>query len=359
MNEINFFAAANSFEGFYSEFKDIYKTDGYKLYIIKGGAGTGKSSFMKKIKALAQEKNIPFVLFPCSSDPDSLDGIALPTIKLAFADGTAPHILDPEYPAVKEEILNFGEFWDSGKLEEKADKIISVTNQNKALHKKASAYLKSLYPIALNSLNIAKSGIKYDKLNRYTELLIKKNIPKKSGAGKETIRFLSGVTPIGVVSYPQTPLSLCKKRIIIKDRYGLVSDFIMKKVREKGLNSGYNIITVKNPFMPSALIDHIIIPELSLCFLREYEYINFDCPDRRIHAERFMEKSSLKENKNTLKFNLKLQKELINAAVDTLKKAKSVHDTLESFYIKAMDFKSLDTYSKQFLKKLDIKENSL
>ncbi|MBQ6826120.1 MAG: hypothetical protein IJP34_05640 [Clostridia bacterium] len=355
MNEINFFAAANSFEGFYSEFEDIYKTDGYKLYIIKGGAGTGKSSFMKKIKALADEKNIPYILFPCSSDPNSLDGIALPSIKTAFADGTAPHILDPEYPAVKEEILNFGEFWESGKLEEKAEKIITVTNKNKALHKKASAYLKALYPIALNNLNIAKASVKYDNLNRYIALLIKKHIPPKKGSATETVRFLSGVTPVGVVSYSNTPLTLCKKRIIIKDRYGAVSDFIMEKVREKAISYGYNIIIVKNPFMPSTITDHIIIPELSLCFLREYEYINFDCPDRRIHAERFMEKSSLKENKNTLKFNRKLQKELINTAVDTLSEAKTVHDKLESFYIKAMDFKALDTFTKQFLKKLDIK----
>lgn len=357
MNEINFFAASNSFEGFYSKFEDIYKTDNLKLYIIKGGAGTGKSSFMKKIKSIAKEKNIPYILFPCSSDPDSLDGIALPTLKLAFADGTAPHVLEPEYPAVREEILNFGEFWDSEKLEKSAEKIIETTNQNKALHKKASAYLKALQPVIANDLNLIKPYINYENLNRYTNTLIKKTIPKKSQNKKETIRFLSGITPKGVISFSKTPLLLCKERIIIKDRYGLVSDYIMQKVREKALESGYNIITLKNPFIPSTLIDHIIIPELNLCFLREYSFINFDCPDRRIHAERFMDKSGLKTHKNTLKFNQKLQKELIDAAVSTLKSAKSVHDKLENYYISAMNFNKLDAFAKQFLKKLDIKEN--
>ncbi|MBQ8793259.1 MAG: hypothetical protein IJZ63_00755 [Clostridia bacterium] len=51
-----YFLAANSAEGFVSHFGDNYDyADGWRAYIIKGGPGTGKSSFMKYITAKAQE----------------------------------------------------------------------------------------------------------------------------------------------------------------------------------------------------------------------------------------------------------------------------------------------------------------
>ena len=48
-SDIKYFLAANSCEGFYSVFDKAYLPDGeWRAYIIKGGPGTGKSSFMKR-----------------------------------------------------------------------------------------------------------------------------------------------------------------------------------------------------------------------------------------------------------------------------------------------------------------------
>ena len=45
-----YFLGANSAEGFLSFFDRCYAADGeWKTYIMKGGPGTGKSSFMKYI----------------------------------------------------------------------------------------------------------------------------------------------------------------------------------------------------------------------------------------------------------------------------------------------------------------------
>lgn len=50
--------------------------------------------------------------FYCSSDTDSLDGIASPSLKVAAIDGTAPHVIEPDYPGVYDEIINLEDFWD-------------------------------------------------------------------------------------------------------------------------------------------------------------------------------------------------------------------------------------------------------
>ena len=56
-NDIKYFLAANSCEGFYSVFDKAYLPDGeWRAYIIKGGPGTGKSSFMKRFASYAEKK---------------------------------------------------------------------------------------------------------------------------------------------------------------------------------------------------------------------------------------------------------------------------------------------------------------
>ena len=86
--DIKYFLAANSAEGFVSHFGDCYNPyDGWRAYIIKGGPGTGKSSFMKCVVVKAVDKGYSVELCPCSSDPDSLDGVIIKDIKLLSEGG--------------------------------------------------------------------------------------------------------------------------------------------------------------------------------------------------------------------------------------------------------------------------------
>ena len=55
--DIRVFLGANSSAGFLSRFSSLYQPDGdWFAYIIKGGPGTGKSSFMKKAAAALEEE---------------------------------------------------------------------------------------------------------------------------------------------------------------------------------------------------------------------------------------------------------------------------------------------------------------
>ena len=89
-----FFLAANSGGGFYSLY-DSFLPEGAYLHIIKGGPGTGKSSFMRRIKAAAEERGLDTETVLCSGDPDSLDALYIPALAQAWVDGTAPHVREP------------------------------------------------------------------------------------------------------------------------------------------------------------------------------------------------------------------------------------------------------------------------
>ena len=349
---LKYFLAANSCEGFVSHFADCYNpNDNWRCYIIKGGAGTGKSSFMKKIAKKSAELGLEYILCPCSSDPDSLDAVILPDKKTVILDGTAPHETNPKYPAVCEEILNFGQFWDSGKITENSE-IITLTDQNKTCHKTAQKYLFAAGQIMLDSYKTALACTKIAETEKFADRLCKKYIPKSNGTPYEWVRFLEGITPKGVISFPETILSTCENTVIISDKYKACSNIIMNRIRNFALLNGYEIITLKSAFLPSVITEHIIIPTLSLAFVSENDKIKFATDIRRTHARRFTSNKLLHNSQSRLKLNGKIIKSLLNSATENLKKAKAIHDELEEHYKKIMDYDALNNFSEEFMEKL-------
>lgn len=348
---LKYFLAANSCEGFCSYFDKSYLPDGeWRVFIIKGGPGTGKSSFMKYFALKAEEKGYKTVLCPCSSDPNSLDGVILPEKKLVILDGTPPHTVEPAFPGACEKILNFGEFWDDSAFNADKKEIIATTLLNKAYHKTASRYIEAAGKLILDSYKTELACTDKEKALQFSKNLCRKLIPKKENApvGNEWIRFIEGITPLGIVSYSATLLKEVPKTVIIDDEYGGASNIIMSFIREYALKNGYEIITLKSPFLPSLITDHIIIPELSVAIATENAYIHFSSKERRIHARRFVSSKKLHLSRERLKFNKKAAKELLLSAAGALNGAKQVHDRLEGYYIKAMDFDRLTAFAERF-----------
>ena len=107
---LNYFLGANSCRGFYSLYGSFPPEEDSFLHIIKGGPGNGKSGFMRRLAAAAEEKGLEVETVLCSGDPDSLDGIYIPALGQAWCDGTAPHVAEPAAFAVDADYVNLGVF---------------------------------------------------------------------------------------------------------------------------------------------------------------------------------------------------------------------------------------------------------
>lgn len=87
-----FFLGANAPTGFYSlydQMLDPHKAR--RIFLLKGGAGCGKSSLMKRAAAALEDVGEPVEYIRCSGDPDSLDAVIFPNLGAAVVDATAPH----------------------------------------------------------------------------------------------------------------------------------------------------------------------------------------------------------------------------------------------------------------------------
>ena len=115
-----FFLGANAPEGFHSLFSELYDPlDGWQAYILKGGPGTGKSTFLRTVAQACDAKGVEYETIRCASDPRSLDAIRIESKKICLVDGTAPHVIEPKYPGAVEKTLELGAFRQDAPLREK------------------------------------------------------------------------------------------------------------------------------------------------------------------------------------------------------------------------------------------------
>ena len=128
-----YFLGANTAKGFFSVYEDFCKPDsGNFLYVIKGGPGCGKSSFMKKIGKAAEDAGLDVEYVLCSADPDSLDGVLIPTWHVGYADGTSPHVLEVALPAASGAYVDLGQFYDVAALRPKREVLADLTEKYRA-----------------------------------------------------------------------------------------------------------------------------------------------------------------------------------------------------------------------------------
>ncbi len=342
-----FFLAANSSKGFFSLFDELYDYDsGWKAYIIKGGPGTGKSGLMKKVAQRAEEYGYEVEKIICSSDPDSLDGVIIPGKKICFADGTSPHVIEPKYPGAVEEILNLGQFWDGNKLYNDREHIKTVTDCNKALHKRSAHYVAAASAALEDSIKLVAPHVSQTKADNYATRFVMRNCVCSDVQGNEKRRFLSGITPKGYVTLFDTAKVLCDRIFSVSDENQYAACVLMQALRRAAISNGVDVITCLNPFLPGNLPLHIIFPKEKIGFFTSDSLQNFKTvADKNINAKRFITGDVLSSHKQRLSFNRKAAADLLGEAVKLLENAKHVHDRMESYYINSMDFDKLNQFT--------------
>ena len=335
------FLGANSPKGYYSKFDQLFSfSPKEKCFLIKGGPGTGKSTMLKKIASVLAEEGIETELIYCSADTDSLDAVMSYDGKIVAADATLPHAAEPKYPGVYETTVSLSDCWDEKILREHGEKIISLFDSNRGLHEEARRYISAAANLLDEAARLGLDSIHQEKAVKTAIRICSKEFGKKlHKKGTEKQRFLSAITDKGVFFFSETPKILCKRIYILEDDAGAFSRIFLSTVRKKALEHGLDIITCRCPVFPSEKTEHVFIPELGLGFMTGNKRHKFDIvPYRTIHSARFRDDKKYSRNKLKIRFSLRFAEKLIDKAVSCMKEAKKIHDELEAYYIRAMDF---------------------
>ncbi len=231
----NYFAAANGYTGFRSYFDRIFKSEDFeRIFVLKGGPGTGKSTLMKRIAKKASLLGCDHDKIFCSSDPNSLDGVIVYSERGRFAilDGTAPHERDATIPGAIDTIINLGEGFNVSALSESRKEILGLNTLKKNAYKRAYDALRVAGAINLQITDTVAKAFSYDKANLLAERIL--NDTEASASVEESVGLRRAFCKLG--EYSIDSYCACEQEIKIHGAHGedlLFLNLLAKKAGQK------------------------------------------------------------------------------------------------------------------------------
>ncbi|MRX71178.1 hypothetical protein GJU40_03200 [Bacillus lacus] len=342
----HYFASGNTAKGFHSLYASSLDPL-QRLYILKGGPGTGKSTLMKKLGETWSKKGFDVEYIHCSSDHESIDGILLPQLQAGVADGTAPHIIEPRVPGAIEEYINLGAGWNSSELRKHKKELLALreniqSSYQSAYHEFSQALRihDDWEKIFIENMNFKKANLLTQKL--LSEFFQEENLNKKA---KVIHRFLGAATSRGAVDYVPNLTEDVQRRIFIKGRPGSGKSTMLKKIAAEAEKRGYDTEVYHCGFDPDSL-DMVILREAGIAIFDStapHEYF----PERE--GDEILDMYALAILPGTdEKFAVQL-KEISSRYAERMKQgtfylaeAKALHDQVEAIYTSSMNFLSVN-----------------
>jgi uncharacterized membrane protein len=359
----NVFPGGNTCHGFYSFYDYIVPPDARLKIVLKGGPGVGKSTLMKQLgqELLAAGHSLEFHW--CSSDSDSLDALVLPEQEVAILDGTAPHIVEPRYPGVVDEIVNLGEFWNAGRLREYKTEIMATTALNSQYFALAYSRLREARVIYDEWISYYEPTINHSDVNQVIYELIEQvwqqaDRRKNKHRNRSRHLFASAITPQGVVTHLPSLIQPNISVYQVIGNPGTGVDRVLAAVGQTAEYCGLHIQYYHNPFLPAHL-EAVIIPSALMAvvdasgwvvdpgqtWLKRPNTTTIDLNTLTISSPDHRLMGNIEDAR--CRFASCLQ-----AAIDHIRMAKEIHDELESFYVSAMNFARSETCRQQIKQRI-------
>lgn len=331
-----YFIGANTSAGFVN-YTDEILCGFDRVYIIKGGPGTGKSTLMKRFAAYAEERGHTVERYFCSSDSDSLDGVVLRDAGTGIIDGTAPHCADPKYPGAREEIVNIGRLWDTGLLRGRFDEIKTLCDRKSGLFATVYKYFSVCRSLRTEREKLVSGCEKSDKAEAAVRRLMERF--GRGGGFRLIPRQISAVGMNGVCNFG-TFAENADEIWLISDRRGIAGNFLGMMIKEAG-SLGLETHISR---------DHLLEPD-ALYFPEKRIAVVSDCDAgkaaRIINTDRFINGAGLSEHRAALRFLKKLENELFSRALSLFGEIRTCHFAVEDIYRGAMDFGGLEPVFEQ------------
>lgn len=342
------YSGGNTCLGFYHFYPTMASENVERKMILKGGPGVGKSNFMREIGEAFAASGYDLEYHWCSSDPDSLDGLVIGDDLFCLLDGTSPHVIDPQYPGAVDEIINLGCYWNREKIRENRQAVISLTNT-------ISSYFKLAY------LRLQESSIAWQEMQSYTiESMhwpsVNKNIlalgqdflaTGKFSKAKPRHLFAAAITPGGLISKHDSLIDPDYSIYAVSGRPGCglqkLFSYLLQQIELNSLEAE----VFHNPFIPQD-IDFILFPQAKSVLIDisanviDYALLLPGRFKRRLDFDLLIQKTTAHAE------DFQRAKERcsagIEAAIQLLSQAKTLHDELEAFYTPHMDFTDMTEF---------------
>lgn len=333
MKETHLFGAANSTQGFYSHFDSLFSSKFQRVYILKGGPGTGKSTFINKC---AKEFQCPVEKYHCTAVADSLDGLVVPSYNLSFVDGTHPHRVDAFLPGAVHQTIDLASCWDQTALSQHRVEIEKLFKEGSKCYSSAYRWLK----LAGDLVSLGEEDESESLANYHTETALKKIrelIPYFSPLSSSKKAYATALTSQGPINF--LPLLDAKVKIVITGDNKRVAQKITAEVVRIFRVRRLPAIYLYCGFQPQRL-EHLYIPG-DFALISSHQPHFAPKADYTIETESIVQQGILNQVDN-----------YIAKAIEKMAIAAKIHAELESYYIPHMAFSKVDLMLEQTLQEI-------
>lgn len=356
---ISYFLGANTPSGFYSLYHQLIPRESAKaVYYIKGGPGCGKSTFMRQIANAALAGGYRTETIFCSGDPDSLDGLVLPELGVAFADATAPHVLEPTLPGAVDHYINLEPCYDAAALAKLRPELEAAMTDYKGCYDRAYRCLAAAEEITSDCRSLLGPGLDDSKLARRVKGILSREFRKKSPqSGRSIYRFLSAISCSGQLCLWDTVTEQCSRVYVLEDSYGLSHRFL-SSLLQPALAAGQDCIVCLSPLNPD-LVEHLLFPGAGLAFVTSSPALPYPGKAyRRIHLDAMLDPTLVRSSRSRLRFSHKVSAALMEEAISSLQQAKQLHDGLEALYHPHVDFEKGAAMARELIFQLGLEKKT-
>ena len=307
-----------------------------RLYVIKGGPGTGKSHLMKEIakNALAKGEAVRFI--HCGSDATSLDGVYLPNRRIGVLDGTAPHPKEPKLPGIDGEIWNLGQFWNSTTLRGAKEEILTRAKEKEALYTSVYRTFSAMRNLRLDLREAILSTLDREKI----EKAARRTVEAIRGEGEERICQSRAVGMGGEIDLSRVQDSIF---IGVRDEFAC-GYYYLEALRAQAKQKGIPCLLSYHPIYHDEP-QKISFPTVGVTYTSAPEPEVARC----MHLRRFRDREAFVRLRAECKELQRLADSLYDRALLYFSHLREVHFNIERIYTSAMDFDAIDNFTKKQL----------
>lgn len=368
------FPGGNTSEGFFSYYDNVIGSDARRVFLLKGGPGAGKSTFMKRIADEMLQRGLAAEFHHCSSDPDSIDAVVFPSVGIALFDGTAPHVIDPKFPGLVDEIVDLGPYCDETALRPHKDDIMRLTAEGKASFQRAYKYLAAAKAVRANWTAVHEKAMSPGFANERALQLVTDvlNIAQVSGrtaapsssgpesgsklkagpasghgpgrmptpVGRRRRLFASAITPNGPRHHLDTLVNGLPHVFVVRGQPGAGKSPIVNRVVDAVTERGLDAELFYCAFEPHKL-EHVIMADIGVAIITSAPPHEFSPPGATVID--LDEGLSLSEaDVRHAATARQLFWDLFDHATASLLDAQRFHLEVEALYAPAMDFDGME-----------------
>ncbi|KIL34368.1 hypothetical protein SD71_20270 [Cohnella kolymensis] len=353
----HFFARGNTAHGvhylYHSAFQGLSK-----MVVLTGWPGTGKSTAIRGLADAAINQGWSVELFHSPLNPDELDALIIPGLKIGVADGTVCEGL-PSSSSVETVYLEFGNALNRSLLSEE------TVEQVETLQEQLQTYYGKAYESFLSALRVHDEWEKFyieamdfDKADELVHELVDSLFGSRTVSQKASVRhlFFGAATPRGSVDHIQNLTADLGRRILLKGRPGSGKSTLLKRLAAAAEARGFDVEVFHCGFDPNSL-DMLIFPEIGSAIFDStapHEYFPKRDSDEILDMyERLIVPGTDERFAEELEPIKQRYSQKMKEAIAYLEEARQLDGRIKRFYTEATDFTVVDRLNNELRQTVD------